>query len=46
MNLFLQFLNGNVDAAATSALLFVWGVQIIAIVGITLIVNRSQAGSN
>ena len=46
MNLILQFLNVNVDAAATSALLFVWGVQIIVIVGIALIESRSQAGSN
>lgn len=43
MNLVLQLLNGNVDA---NALLFVWGAQIIAIVGIALIENRSQASSN
>ena len=46
MNLFLQLLNGNVDAKQTVALLFVWGVQIIVIVGIAFLENRSQAGSN
>ena len=46
MNPVLQLLNGNIDAKQTVALLFVWGVQIIAILGIALIENRSQADSN
>ena len=45
MNLFLQLLNGNVDAKQTVALLLAWGVQII-VVGIALIKSRSQTGSN
>lgn len=44
MNLILQLLNGNVEA---NLFVWVWGVQMIIVtVGIALIKNRSQAGSN
>ena len=44
MNLFLQLLNGNVNAKQTVALLFVWGVQqIIVIVGIALITKAQES---
>lgn len=46
MNLFLQLLNGNVDAKQIGALLLAWGMQIIVIVGIAFLESRSQAGSN
>ncbi len=46
MNLFYQLLNGNVDAKQTITLLFAWGVQIIMIVGIAFIANKSRAGSD
>lgn len=45
MNLILPLLNGNVDAKLAGALLFAWGVQIIAIVGMALITKaREGAG--
>lgn len=46
MNLVLPILSGNVNAKQTVALLFAWGVQMIAIAGIAFIKNSSQAGSD
>jgi hypothetical protein len=43
MNLFLQPLNGDVDAKQTVALLCVWGVQINVIVGIALITKAQES---
>jgi hypothetical protein len=45
MNLILLLLNGNVDAKLAGALLFAWGVQMIAIVDMALITKaREGAG--